>query len=138
MIVPVQDQVIVNPKTGKRERIFVNLEAVYPNPDVMGTEMSFEELRAQHRGWLDRTWSPEKVASTNKNGRNALAAKKPAKENVDAALPQSFNEKLQIARDPVMLDENGAVKEPARTGRSKKIKVMELNETQISEYSVLP
>ena len=47
----------VNPKTGKVERVFVNLEAVYPNPQDSNITFSFEELRAKHRGWLDKTWS---------------------------------------------------------------------------------
>jgi len=46
-------QQTVNPKTGRTEVIFVNLEKVYPEPD---TECSFEELRARHHGWLDMDW----------------------------------------------------------------------------------
>ena len=46
----------MNPRTGKVERVFVNLEAVYPNPNDSNEEYSFEELRAKHRGWLDRSW----------------------------------------------------------------------------------
>ncbi|MCJ1413784.1 hypothetical protein MMC32_000109 [Xylographa parallela] len=49
-------QEAVNPRTGKVERVFVNLEAVYPNPNDSNEEYSFEELRAKHRGWLDRSW----------------------------------------------------------------------------------
>lgn len=37
----------------------MNLEAVYPNDDDQGEEMSFEELRAKSRGWLDRDWAAE-------------------------------------------------------------------------------
>ncbi|MCJ1384312.1 hypothetical protein MMC17_007428 [Xylographa soralifera] len=50
-------QEVVNPRTGKAERVFVNLEAVYPNPNDSNEEYSFEELRAKHRGWLDKSWS---------------------------------------------------------------------------------
>lgn len=46
------------PQTGKIERRFVDLAAVYPNDDD-SVEMSFEELRAKSRGWLDRNWNAE-------------------------------------------------------------------------------
>ena len=52
-------QQIINPRTGKIERVFVNLEAVYPNPDDPNEEMSFEELRAKARGWLHKDWPAE-------------------------------------------------------------------------------
>lgn len=52
-------QQITNPRTGKVERVFVNLEAVYPNPNDPNEEMSFEELRAKARGWLHRDWAAE-------------------------------------------------------------------------------
>jgi checkpoint serine/threonine-protein kinase len=48
----------MNEKTGKAESVFVDLEAVYPNgTGNEGDEFCFEELRARHRGWLDREWS---------------------------------------------------------------------------------
>ncbi|KAI4164945.1 MAG: hypothetical protein LQ342_001578 [Letrouitia transgressa] len=54
-------QEVRNPKTGKVERVYVNLEAVYPNPHDATEEMSFEELRAKARGWTDRHWATEKI-----------------------------------------------------------------------------
>ena len=53
---PLREQLqAVNPKTGRVEVVFVDLEQVYPNhSDPMSVEFSFEELRARHRGWLDR------------------------------------------------------------------------------------
>ncbi|KAI9789030.1 MAG: hypothetical protein M1816_006385 [Peltula sp. TS41687] len=48
-----------NSKTGKVEQVSVNLEAVYPASGDAEQEMSFEELRAMHRGWMGRTWSRE-------------------------------------------------------------------------------
>ena len=51
----------VNPRTGRAERVFVNLELVYPNPDdPVAEEYCFEELRARHRGWMDRDWKGER------------------------------------------------------------------------------
>lgn len=55
---PAQHQVTVNQK-GRTERIHVNLEAVYPTPEIVGSELSIEELRAGQRGWLSRIWEPE-------------------------------------------------------------------------------
>ncbi|KAI4254678.1 MAG: hypothetical protein LQ352_002952 [Teloschistes flavicans] len=52
-----EQQQITNLRTGRVERVFVNLEAVYPNPDRPSEEYSFEELRAQSRGWLDIDWA---------------------------------------------------------------------------------
>jgi checkpoint serine/threonine-protein kinase len=50
--------VTINERTGKAESVFVDLEAVYPNgTDNDGDEFCFEELRAKHRGWLNRDWS---------------------------------------------------------------------------------
>lgn len=41
--------------------MFVNLEAVYPQTSRRsGGEYCFEELRARHRGWLDRDWQRSK------------------------------------------------------------------------------
>ncbi|KAL8860424.1 MAG: hypothetical protein Q9178_003083 [Gyalolechia marmorata] len=54
-----EQQQIINPKTGKIERVFVNLEAVYPNPNDPNAEFSFEELRARSRGWADKVWVVE-------------------------------------------------------------------------------
>lgn len=57
----------VNPRTGRSEKVFVNIEAVYPNENV---EYSFEELRSINRGWAQRDWrkrpsSPLKQSSGN-------------------------------------------------------------------------
>jgi checkpoint serine/threonine-protein kinase len=41
-----------NPKNGRLECVFVNLEAVYPDVESGSAEYCFEELRARHRGWL--------------------------------------------------------------------------------------
>ncbi len=64
-IQPVQDhpshnQRVVNAGSGRTECVFVNLEAVYPDPANPTVEICFEELRAARRGWLDRDWSAER------------------------------------------------------------------------------
>ncbi|KAL8715995.1 MAG: hypothetical protein Q9220_000662 [cf. Caloplaca sp. 1 TL-2023] len=55
-----EQQQSVNPRTGKIERVFANLEAVYPDPQDPAEEYSFEELRARSRGWTDRDWALER------------------------------------------------------------------------------
>jgi checkpoint serine/threonine-protein kinase len=54
---------VVNSKTGRAECVFVNLEAVYPNAGEPSEEISFDELRAVHRGWADRDWRKENMRS---------------------------------------------------------------------------
>lgn len=125
VIAPSKHQVIVNPHSGRRERVFVNLEAVYPTPEEPGTELSFEELWAASRGWLDVSWEDESVVEESL----------PQDENnpdVDL-LSQRVAEKLVVHHDVVMLDENGAIKDQARPVKPRKKKLMEVNETQISQ-----
>ncbi|RMD42258.1 hypothetical protein DV735_g2898, partial [Chaetothyriales sp. CBS 134920] len=43
----------LNPKAGRCTRVFVCMEAIYPNEHE---EFSFEELRAMYRGWAQRDW----------------------------------------------------------------------------------
>jgi len=57
---PSQDQRVVNLRTGKIERVFVDLEAVYPELSNPSVEYSFEELRAAKRGWLQHDWRAQK------------------------------------------------------------------------------
>ncbi|KAK0733461.1 hypothetical protein B0T26DRAFT_842718 [Lasiosphaeria miniovina] len=116
-------QVTVNPTTGKRERIFVDLRSVYPTPDVPGTELSFEEVWAANRGWLDYRWEDEpSLAATPREDENRLPDVIVREEEV--------TEKLVVLHDVVRLDENGAPIYP-RESKPKKKKVVEVNETQI-------
>lgn len=124
----------VNAK-GRTERIFVDLESVYPTPEEIGTELSFEELRAAHRGWLSRVWKPETIRPVSSDSAS--------KENTDESfvkvegLNRDVSEKLVIAREPPMLDENGAAKEHSREGRGRRMKIKEVNATQISTCIIL-
>lgn len=111
----------VHPQTGKKEYIYVDLAAVYPTPDEPGTEVSFEEIMAANRGWLDCAWEDETV------------------EEHQEDVPMQLDDieeisKLAIHRDAVMYDENGAMMQQSSAPRpSKKNKHMEVNETQISK-----
>ncbi|ORY62312.1 Mad3/BUB1 homology region 1-domain-containing protein [Pseudomassariella vexata] len=127
VIAPSTHQVIVNPASGKRERVFVNLEAVYPTPEEPGTELSFEELWAASRGWLDTCWDNNSVADDD-DGEEEEEEEEATKINV---LSQKIATKLVVHQDVVMLDENGAVKDQPKSGKPKKTKMVEVNETQI-------
>jgi checkpoint serine/threonine-protein kinase len=61
-----QQQCIRNPKTGRLECVFVNLEAVYPDAGNTSVEYCFEELRARHRGLLDREQQKTRLAEAPK------------------------------------------------------------------------
>jgi checkpoint serine/threonine-protein kinase len=122
--------VTVNQK-GRTERIYVNLEAIYPTPDVVGTELSVEELRANHRGWLSKVWKPE--MPPKKILVELLQSGNEESSIITEELSREVSEKLVIARDPVMLDENGATKETSREGKGRRMKIKEVNETQISK-----
>lgn len=114
-----QHQVTVNAR-GQKERVYVDLREVYPTPDEPGTELSFEEVWARKRGWLDATW-PDDTVEQDENGV----------PDVDV-LADAIAEKLVVHHDVLILDENGAPILPGK-GKSKKKKLMEVNETQISE-----
>ncbi len=121
-IIPANEQVVVNQRSGRNEIIVVDLESVYPTPEIDGSEMSFDELRASRRGWLTKTWVSEKITEVDE-----------PVPIVDDEVSVEVEEKLAIVQEQVMLDENGAVKEP-REGRNRKFRMVEVNETQISKH----
>ena len=127
-------QQVTNPKTGKVERVFVDLEAVYPNPSDPDEEMSFEELRAFSRGWLNRDW--------REKSNSSLHTEKLSAAGKEASSPSSiFDESENILIDdgsehnallPHALEDETR---PGRSGKPRKTKVMEVNvETQTSRY----
>jgi len=121
-----QAQVTVNPSNGKKERVFVDLRVVYPTPDEPGTELSFEEVWAANRGWLDHEWSDE-VDVSELSGplmdENSLPS--------PGITAQKVPTKLAVHHDTVRLDENGAPIYP-KERKPRRKKVVEVNETQIS------
>ncbi len=111
----------------------MNLEAIYPTPDVVGSELSLEELRACSRGWLSKIWQPEIPAKPGRE--DSLDPKdntRDSNSNTDE-ISREVSEKLVVSRDPVILDENGAAKETGREGKGRRMKIKEVNETQISK-----
>ncbi len=119
----------VNPTTGKKERIFVDLRAVYPTPELPGTELSFEEIWAASSGLLHASWEADTQAAED-------VAVVSVASPVDV-LADNVATKLVVHHDVVMLDENGAmIKKQDRENRPKKKKMTEINETQISKWSI--
>ena len=75
-----------NPRTGKTERVFVNLQAVYPSGGE--DEMSFEELRASARGWLNQDWRNQECQKRTIQDVQCEQTPTPALIPIQEALPQ--------------------------------------------------
>ena len=125
----------VNPRTGKAERVFANLAAVYPDGDDPSVEMSFEELRAQQRGWLDQSWPRTKEQHLGQTNPDDSLESEDSIDLIDArGVEQNFdpdqNRTLQIGG----LGAEGGSRE-GQMARSKKLKVKEVKgETQTSMW----
>lgn len=135
----------MNPRTGRAERVFVNLEAVYPNPEDSNEEYSFEELRARYRGWLER-WAqqpnPSQSEETYERSKDQLM--KGEVEDVlvqDDAIAMSMKQSLNINEvEATQLPlEAGPIEAGGRDERStrpRKKRIMEVKaEAQTSKYS---
>ncbi|KIH90373.1 checkpoint serine/threonineeeee-protein kinase [Sporothrix brasiliensis 5110] len=124
-----KDAVTVNPASGKKERVFVDLRAVYPTPEEPGTELSFEEIWAANRGLQHRSW--DEVAPAKEDQDLLFSPVGPRQMDV---LADTVATKLVVHRDVVRLDENGAmIKNHDQNNRPRKKKVVEANVTQISD-----
>ena len=100
---------MTNPRTGKVERVFVKLEAVYPNDH---DEMSFDELRAKARGWFDRDWAAE----AREEKAEQAAARVRAEANIIAAKePQAFHPSLKYAESQQSNDSPNSNHDSTRT-----------------------
>ena len=126
----------VNPRTGRRERVFVNLEAVYPDIRNPGHEVSFEELRAMKRGYMGKNWHAQKEPLKQISG-NASTEPPLMDKGSENDLPDQLNHKLAL---------NDADQHDAReskSGKPRKSKVREVKgETQtgnpFSPGNILP
>lgn len=139
------EQAVVNPRTGKLERVFVNLEAVYPNINDPSLEMSFDELRAMRRGWLDRDWKMESRRALQHTSGNfqpqsrSSNRKKIVEDPVNVTLTVDLKEKLVLDDDSITQSQDltDMVKEncrEAKNGKIRKLKVREIKaETQTSK-----
>jgi len=97
-----QQQVTI-PQSGKIERRFVDLTLVYPKDDS-SVEMSFEELRAESRGWLDRDWAAQ---GPQRPPREALSVPDKTEEPLI-----DFDEPPAAEGDAVLRDEAEARSSP--------------------------
>lgn len=117
-------RVTVNERNGRSEHVFVNLAALYLTPNINGSELCFEEVMAGHRGWMNKVWKPETSARPN----NSLQATEQGDVSIEN-ISREVSEKL------VICDENGVAKENGRHGKGRRMKIKEVNETQISMCS---
>jgi checkpoint serine/threonine-protein kinase len=118
------------------------LEAVYPNGvDSKGEEFSFEELRARHRGWLEKDWSKAKpIAKQEQTKKITVEHEVTCYLDLPAqsVLPQQeAPSKATMGSNPpqtVPLKGEAALKKASKeekANRTRKIKVMEMvTETQ--------
>jgi checkpoint serine/threonine-protein kinase len=151
-----EDQKVLNEQTGRWNVVFTNLRMVYPTSESRGpVELSFEELRAKHRGWSDRDWTAAR-RNQREDPRKALAV-----ASVDSGLkskplplaPKEPSEKPMKLKtvplkgsvdDDVENDENvppsqaeidrakiaRKARREERANRTRKIKVMEVREVR--------
>ena len=134
---------MLNPRTGKVERVFVNLEAVYPNPNDPLEEYSFEELRARHRGWLDRDWQAAertlRQQTQYEKAKEALLVKNEPQSPEYVAIMHTDHRELDNEDDRTedILGDADTTKDAGRereSFRPRKKKIMEVKgETQTSK-----
>ncbi|KAK2792685.1 hypothetical protein FQN51_001604 [Onygenales sp. PD_10] len=134
---PRNEKETVNPRTGKIERVFVNLEAIYPDPESPQHEMSLEELRALSRGWMDIDWSKQRKEALKEISGNVPCkdpcTQKQGDESVDKHLSAQVQEKLVIHKDGQSSEDSQGIEShrDGKGGKSKRLKVRELKgETQ--------
>lgn len=94
VVIPSKHQISIHPQSGKKERVFVDLAAIYPTPEEQGTELSFEEIMAANRGWLDQSWEDETI------DESLLPETPPTPQDVDE-ISELVSEKLVIHQDTV-------------------------------------
>ncbi|GCB20282.1 checkpoint serine/threonine-protein kinase BUB1 [Aspergillus awamori] len=124
----------VNPRTGRRERVFVNLEAVYPDYKNPAHEVSFEELRAFSRGWMDKNWRAHKEPLKQISGNAAAAeipSENPLEHGLENDLPQQFKQKLTVKDAETHDSERENPVQESKANKARKLKLREVKgETQ--------
>jgi checkpoint serine/threonine-protein kinase len=146
-----EHQQALNPKTGRLEVVFVDLEKVYPNyENPMSEEYSFEELRAQHRGWLSYDWAAIrhkeqeeaiKAAEAARPKASPLALKQtdeqppkpktvPLKGSVDDELAGNDENMPPSQEDMEKAKAARKARREEKANRTRKIKVMDVKEVR--------
>ena len=130
---------MTNARTGKVECVYVDLRAVYPNDNDPSEEMSFEEIRAQSRGWLNMDWtaekekspSPELAASESSQQTSSPLSVENVQHDVDLLVEHANGRPERVASTSDNNTECTA--RETKVGRPKKMKIMEVKgETQTS------
>lgn len=137
--VPTLPPPVVNSKTGKPERVFVNLEAVYPNSADPSVEMSFDELRAVHRGWADKNWREESRRASQSLPTHIGQSPPNLINTAIDDLSRDLEKKASIVESEISQQSTpaGDCQSPSqevKPGKQKRMKVREVKqETQTSE-----
>ena len=130
---------MTNARTGKVECVYVDLRAVYPNDNDPSEEMSFEEIRARSRGWLNMDWtaekekspSPELAASESSQQTSSPLSVENVQHDVDLLVEHANGRPERVASTSDNNTECTA--RETKVGRPKKMKIMEVKgETQTS------
>lgn len=107
--------------------MFVNMDAVYSED---GSEFSFEELRALHRGWSGMNWKRNRIQIFQENANTKTEPEKyKSKEPEDLEnLTCNFDQKLDLDESAPQPQEGTR---ESKTHKQKKIKLREIKqETQ--------
>lgn len=119
----------INPRTGRRERVFVDLKAVYPDRKNPAHEVSFEELRAMKRGWMSKNWKAQKEPLQQISG-NASGSESQTTKPKALAPKEDLRERAQPRPDVESQASHDDESHEGKTGKAKKFKVQ--GETQTS------
>lgn len=108
-----EQQQTTNPRTGKVERVFVDLQAIYPTDS--SDEMSFEELRAAARGWLTREWSNDNQRYPSKD--EALTSSVHTEASCNFVRENNFNDRQSHSlSSPEILEKSDNIISESTTG----------------------
>ena len=124
-------------RPNRTERTFVDFKSVYPGDTDSSEEMSFEEQRANVRGWLNKDWNPVHVktvpeSSLPSNPRITVQQRSLATPETDDSSPrQSLSYRAGNGPTETTLAVN--IDGDGHSTRQRKIKVKEVkSETQTS------
>ncbi|OJJ45422.1 hypothetical protein ASPZODRAFT_134075 [Penicilliopsis zonata CBS 506.65] len=121
----------INPRSGRRERVFVDLEAVYPDRRNPNHEISFEELRAMNRGWMDMDWKAYKQPLEQISG-NVPSTRQGTGKHSDSSceneIPSQLIEGLVIDDTKARQHEQRFDQIDGKSGKARRLKVREVKE----------
>ena len=119
----------VNARTGRIERVFVRLDAVYPNSNDLSEEYSFDELRARRRGWLDKKWEPQRKENKTPKVEAEITPDNTQNDSTGEQSQQDFTVDVSSV-DQTLSDVTGP-RQPSREGKSSKPRKKKLVEESL-------